>query len=360
MAAMRWDVFCRVVDNWGDAGVCWRLCADLAGRGEAVRLWIDDPAPLAWMAPGGAVGVEVLAWRDDDAAADATPGDVVVEAFGCDPPPGFVAAMAARRPRPPVWLNLEYLSAEPYVAASHGLPSPQSAGPGRGLTKWFFFPGFGADTGGLLREPGLLAARDAFDRDRWLRERGWARMPGERVVLLFCYDNPALPALLERLADAPTLVLATAGSAARQAAPLFDGDGRRGALRLLRLPLVAQPDFDRLLWSADLNLVRGEDSLVRALWAGAPLLWQAYPQHDGVHLHKVDALLDVLLDDAGPAGAAASLRHAWRAWNGAADAGALPAPDCAGWASALQCGRDALAAQQDLTTRLLRFVAAKS
>ena len=64
---MRWDLFCRVVDNFGDVGVCWRLACELARRGDAVRLWIDDASALAWMAPDGMAGVEVGAF---DAAAE--------------------------------------------------------------------------------------------------------------------------------------------------------------------------------------------------------------------------------------------------------------------------------------------------
>ncbi|HET7526824.1 MAG TPA: elongation factor P maturation arginine rhamnosyltransferase EarP, partial [Burkholderiaceae bacterium] len=45
-AAVRWDLFCRVIDNLGDAGVCWRLASDLAARGQQVRLVIDDASPL--------------------------------------------------------------------------------------------------------------------------------------------------------------------------------------------------------------------------------------------------------------------------------------------------------------------------
>jgi uncharacterized repeat protein (TIGR03837 family) len=147
MRPRRWDLFCRVVDNFGDAGVCWRLARDLAARGARVRLVIDDASPLAWMAPAGAPGVEVLPWP-----GPAEPAEVVIEAFGCDPPPDFVAAMARRQPAP-VWINLEYLSAEAYVERSHGLPSPQL----NGLTKWFYYPGFTPRTGGLLREPDLMA-----------------------------------------------------------------------------------------------------------------------------------------------------------------------------------------------------------
>ena len=127
MPAVRWDLFCRVIDNLGDAGVCWRLAADLAARGEAVRLVIDDTTPLARIAPTGRAGVEVMPWHDGLTPSAGT--EVVVEAFGCDPPPGFVARMGTL-PAPPVWVNLEYLSAERYVERSHGLASPQLAGPG--------------------------------------------------------------------------------------------------------------------------------------------------------------------------------------------------------------------------------------
>ena len=46
---MQWDVFVRVIDNYGDVGVCWRLACGLAARGEQVRLWLDDLTALDWM-----------------------------------------------------------------------------------------------------------------------------------------------------------------------------------------------------------------------------------------------------------------------------------------------------------------------
>lgn len=336
---MRWDLFCGVVDNFGDIGVCWRLARDLAGRGETVRLWTDDASALAWMAPGGCPGVTVGTF---DAPGD--PGDVVVEAFGCDPPPVFVQAMARQRP---LWINLEYLSAEAYVARSHGLPSPQA----NGLTKWFFYPGFTPATGGLLREPGLLQQRAAFDRQAWLAGLGLALRPGERVVTLFCYDNPAVPALLQALGDQPTLLLLTPGHAQRQ----VQGQPLPAAVRTAALPWLDQPGFDRLLWAGDINCVRGEDSLVRALWAGAPCIWQIYPQHDGVHAAKLQALLDRLPPVPG-------LAALWRAWNGLAPAGQpWPAwPEAGAWRAAALAAQAQLAAQPDLVTQLLHFTQVKA
>lgn len=339
---MQWDLFCRVVDNHGDLGVCWRLAADLGSRGEAVRLWVDDASALAWMAPQGAAGVELRAWPE--AEDEPEPGDVVIEAFGCDPPASFVARMATRA-RAPVWINLEYLSAEPYVARSHGLPSPQR----NGLVKWFFYPGFDAHSGGLLRERDLLAQREAFDAQAWLASLGLARRAGERVVSLFCYANDALPALLDDLGRTPTLVLLTPGPAQAQVDALRLAPG----LRTLRLPWLEQGEYDRLLWSSDLNFVRGEDSLVRAIWAGPPFVWQAYPQADGAHHAKVEALLGHI---ALPGEAAARVR----AWNGCAPWPGLGAlSNWVGWKAALERWRAGLLRQTDLATQLRRFALSK-
>lgn len=344
MPAMRWDLFCRVIDNHGDAGVCWRLARELAGRGDTVRLWIDDARALAWMAPQGAPGVQVLAWAE---TGQVEPQDVVVEAFGCDPPPTFVARMAAQA-KPPAWINLEYLSAEDYVERSHRLPSPQSGGPGAGLVKWFFYPGFTPATGGLLREPDLLARRGAFDAAAWRAARGLARADGTRCVSLFCYPGAPLQPLLDALAQRPTLLCVPG-----------DGPPELSALRLppavtvQRLPWLSQDDYDHLLWSCELNIVRGEDSFVRAMWAGAPFLWHIYPQHDGAHAAKLRAFAARFGAEAVP-----GLGALWEGFNGLAPMPwAWPAP--AAWRHACELWRERLAAQDDLVTQLRRFAADK-
>ena len=340
---MLWDIFCRVIDNHGDIGVCWRLARDLAGRGESVRLWIDDPSALAWMAPGRHGGVRVGGLNDASAASP--PGEVVIEAFGCELPDAFVAAMASRS-RAPRWINLEYLSAEGYAERSHRLPSPVLNGPGTGLVKHFFYPGFTAGTGGLLREPDLLQRQARFDRSAWLRKMGLAAS-GERLVSLFCYEPGALPALLRQLdaAAEPTRLLVTAGraTAAIQAcrAPV-------ARLSLSFLPLLAQADYDHLLWSCDFNFVRGEDSLVRALWAGRPFAWQLYPQQDDAHHGKLVAFMDWLQPPA-------SLRDLHMGWNGITPT--LPPLDFPAWQACVQRARARGLAQDDLVTQLLRFAA---
>ena len=374
---MQWDIFCKVIDNHGDLGVCWRLCCQLAMRGQRVRLWLDERSALQWMAPKGRAGVTVIDWSDPDAvkaAASDTSSDVLIEAFGCDPAPELIERFAnaqdatalpqGRRP----WINLEYLSAEPYVERLHSLPSPVFRGPGAGLTKRFFYPGFTAGTGGLLREPDLMAERTRFDRAAWLAQRqiDWH---GERLISLFCYEPPALAALLNQLATAmePTRLLVTAGRATLAVQACLSSNAKHdaastseGALSISYLPHLTQPDFDRLLWSCDLNFVRGEDSFVRALWAGAPMVWQIYPQHDDAHHVKLGAWLDWL-------GAPPSLRAFHRTWNGfgGVDSGeaALPALEAealAEWQATINAARDRLLAQDDLVTQLMQMCAGKS
>jgi uncharacterized repeat protein (TIGR03837 family) len=148
-----WDIFCSVVDNYGDIGVCWRLARQLSTElGQSVRLWVDDLASFHRICSRvdsaleiQRVGaVEVRHWVSP--MPSVSPADIVIEGFGVRLPDEYIAAMAARRPRP-VWINLEHLSAEPWVDGCHGLPSPH---PGLPLVKHFFFPGFTAATGGLL------------------------------------------------------------------------------------------------------------------------------------------------------------------------------------------------------------------
>ena len=352
---MRWDLFCKVVDHHGDVGVAWRLVADLAARGETARFHLDDRRALEWMAPDGASGVVISDWATAD-DADAAP-DIVVETFGCGLPPRYAERLP--RDRPPVWIDVEYLSAEAYVERSHGLPSPQFGGPAAGLRKWFFYPGFTPRTGGLLREADLSERQRRFDARAWLRARGLGRSAddGERVVSLFCYENDRLDALLDSLAEAPTLVLAAAGPPADRVAAALGAGGRRGALRWVPLPLLTQRDYDHLLWSCDLNFVRGEDSFVRAQWAGAPFVWQAYRQSDGAHERKLEAFLERFL--AGPpAPDQASLRALFRAWNGFGPwPNALPSP--VAWRARCAAWRSVLSAQHDLTGQLVRFAAEK-
>ncbi|MBK1678889.1 elongation factor P maturation arginine rhamnosyltransferase EarP [Rhodocyclus tenuis] len=389
--AERWDIFCAVIDNFGDIGVSWRLARQLAAEhGVAVRLWVDEPAALAALCPqfdpkkaGQTIhGVAIHHWRRDAAedggdCADslqpflAAPGEVVIEAFGCNIPESGLAAMAQRQP-PPVWINLEYLSAEPWTLGCHGLGSPHPRLP---LTRHFFFPGFVPETGGLLREVDLpigrqAAAFGAADRAALWRDLGMAPPPADALLVsLFSYENAAIAELFAVwvTGDAPVCCLLPVSRALPTAAAFFGqtlvaGDCvRRGALELRVLPFVEQTRYDALLRACDLNFVRGEDSFVRAQWAARPLVWHIYAQEDAAHLVKLDAFLDLYCAALTPPAAAAvrDFAHAWNGGHIAADIWqnlrkALPelATHATQWC-------DELAKQQDLASALVHFCQAR-
>lgn len=320
----RWDIFCAVVDNFGDIGTCWRLAQQLVHEHKlSVGLWVDNLQSFARLCSSVSphldqqvIGkVEICKWSPDFPAVDVA--DVVIEAFACDIPTSYIAAMA-QKPVPPVWINLEYLSAENWVEDCHLLTSPHSNWP---LTKTFFFPGFTSKTGGLIKEHGLLQTRAAFGPSA--ADAFWHRLnlpkptADELRISLFCYDNPRLQILLKELAASPfpVRVLTFPGPATEQVSvwygePLKSGTQlTRGALTVQALPFLSQTDFDQILWACDLNFVRGEDSFVRAQWAQQPFVWQPYPQADDAHLTKLDAFLALFSEDE-------SVRRFWHAWNG--------------------------------------------
>ena len=373
-------IFCKVVDNYGDIGICWRLARQLASEhGLAVTLWVDDLASFRKICPaidvGAAMqqvaGVCVRHWSGQDGGfVAAEVADIVIEFFAVDIPPGYIEAMAQRTPRP-VWLNLEGLSAEAWVEGCHRLPSMHPRLP---LTKHFFFPGFTANTGALLREAGLDAERRRFQSDPTAVAQFLARqgLPASEIsalkVSLFCYPQAPLAGLFAAWRDgAEALTCLVPEGVAQHAVEAFLGQAARpgasavqGALTLRVLPFLPQPDYDRLLWACDVNFVRGEDSFVRAQWAARPFIWHIYPQDENLHHVKLQAFLNRY------AAGVAGLKEVSLRWNGAAGQASESAADWSSLWRALRADMPAIAEHAeawqasmaehgDLASNLLRF-----
>lgn len=377
MSHRSWDIFCTVIDNFGDIGVAWRLARRLAHGGEGeVRLWVDDLSSFARIAPEldpmldeQTLGdIQVRRWRADGFPADVVPRDVVIEAFGCRLPECFEAAMAARTVKP-VWINLEYLSAEDWTLDCHLLPSPHPRLP---LTKHFFFPGFSPRSGGLICEDGLIADRRAWQADTLKQRALWQlygvpeKRAGELRVSLFAYENPAATDLLAAwaLGERRVSCLVPAGKVLADVEKvagcrLAAGQHvRQGNLDIYVLPMTDQDGYDLTLWSCDFNFVRGEDSLVRAQWAGRPMAWHIYPQDDEAHIAKLEAFLSQYCDGL-PAEAAAAIRGLNLAWNRGQDMAAAwraAEPFLELWQQHSQNWPEQLLKDGDLLARLLHFV----
>lgn len=334
-----WDVFCKVVDNFGDIGVCWRLAKQLSSEHEIhVRLWVDDLHTFKRIHPSidteassqNNLGVDIRHWSDN--FPNIEPGDVVVETFGCEVPDSFQNTMVEKNVKP-IWINLDYLSAESWVEGCHTLPSPHPRLP---ITKYFFFPGFTSQTGGLLRERDLLDKQKTFLEDPSAIASFWSNlglgMPTENEVRLsmFCYENPAAQDLIEtwKLSNTQLTCFVFEGVAAEQLQsfyPALKANGKKefsiNNLTVKVLPFFNQIGYDHLLWACDYNFVRGEDSFVRAQYAGKPFIWHIYPQTENAHWIKLNAFIDQYAKNLEP-NALIALRNFWRAWNSGRGAGA--------------------------------------
>jgi len=370
-----WDIFCAVVDNYGDIGVCWRLARQLVAEHDLkVRLWTDDLISFQKINPEidpllpvqVSRGVEIRQWAESNMAVE--PADVVIEAFACELPAAYVAAMA-KNGRRHAWVNLEYLSAEEWVDSHHGLPSPHPRLP---LIKHFFFPGFSKNTGGLLVEKNRLEQRAIFQADIKLRTAFWQKLgipapeKNEIRASLFCYGNNSALSLFTGWAKGATPVtcLIPEGVATTQISAFFGAphpeEGnlfKKGSLIVRVLPFLEQDNYDKLLWACDFNFVRGEDSFVRAQWAARPMAWQIYPQESGAHWPKLKAFLSRYCFDL-PQSTAAVLTTFFEAWN----RGEAGVPD---WESLwrhratlekhVQEWANRLIKKVDLTTNLVNF-----
>lgn len=312
-----WDIFCRVIDNYGDIGVCWRLARQLSAEYPVkVRLWVDELAALQMIWPAASnqsqqqlEGVEVCHWPAQFPES-ILPADVVIEAFACDIPTGYLQKMAEQKAegQAPVWINLEYLSAEAWVEDCHKM---QSIHPQTGLKKTFFFPGFTEKTGGLICEKNLSTPKISSPAHG-----------SPLLVSLFAYENDAIGSLINAWQSGTQQVhcLIPQGRILNSINPLLDqpltpGQPQvKGSLTLEAIPFMDQVEYDQLLGRCDLNFVRGEDSLVRAIWAGKPFVWHIYPQEEDTHLIKLDAFLE-LYTQSMTVDLAAAVRDFWFAWN---------------------------------------------
>ncbi len=306
------DIFCRVIDNFGDAGVTWRLSQRFLALGVLrVRLVIDRPEVLALLVPeldhqkaaasrAQALGVEVCGWEafERTAEKDLRPAGLVLETFGCRLPESYERAMAreweARTASGlPVegsgrlYMNLDYLSAESWIEACHNVWGLHPTLP---IRKLWFFPGFTDRTGGVTIEDDYEERRLAFEKEKPAFLRSLGCDPEIPRLFLFAYPENALEALVRglRALRTPLTVLAAPGGAGDAVQNMLDGNE---FIRVVRPGFFPQRDFDRLLWASDALIVRGEDSFLRAQLAARPLFWATYATEDRAHVVKMKAWL---------------------------------------------------------------------
>lgn len=308
------EIFCRVIDNFGDAGVCWRLAKGLRDRGVESFLCIDNLKTLGAFllkelpedAESNVDGIIIRPWSLVENAPYEVK-DLTIETFGCRIPECVEDALAAL-PERSFYINLDYLSAEDWVENCHGVWGLHPAKP---IKKLWFFPGFTDATGGVLVEDGYIEKRAAARSRRASFLASHGLDPDKKTFFLFTYPSAPLEALaaaVNKLADDWNIALAQ-GAASERIAGMIDS--RHSCVVL---PFVSQEEFDVVLSCADSSIVRGEDSFVRAQLAARPFIWSPYVTEDKAHEVKLDAWLEKFSEFAGGAPQARRLSEISRAW----------------------------------------------
>jgi len=312
------DIFCHVIDNFGDAGVVYRLAKEYQHSFPAaqIRIFTDGMAAFQAVCPliqpelnqQTVAGISYVEYSllTDQFVGDLTIPELIIESFACDIPDIYLqkAAIEGR-----LLLNLDYLMAEEWVEGFHGKESLLGYSK---LRKYFFMPGFTNKTGGLLPESHLDSIRPLFDSQKTdllqsiFKKLAIDLKPADYLLgTVFTYEHnfDNLLSALEKLKKSVILLIFGSKSQAswqhlltqKKIAPSADGNYRYGSLTLIFCPFLVQAEYDLLINLADFNLVRGEDSLARAVRSGKPFLWHCYLQTEKYQLVKVEAFTQVYL-----------------------------------------------------------------
>ncbi len=307
------DIFCRVIDNFGDIGVVYRFAREFLYSNPTIkiRVFLDDfntftslndtVDPSKCIQTIDSITYLKMNSLDHGFFENNETAEVIIEAFGCEIPDVY---MEKAYYQSKLLLNLEYISAEDWVEEYH---LQESLLPKGNLKKYFFMPGFTNATGGVI----------ASSSTHTLIENN-------RFSSLSFINNTLASCKIMIKPDAESMI-GTIFTYLRNFRNLFDSissirkhffllifgqkskEGIEHTLRdlgcsceesnviqyrnihLIFLPFLAQRSYDLLLYHTDFNIVRGEDSLVRAILAGKPMIWNAYLQDNKYQKVKVEA-----------------------------------------------------------------------
>ncbi len=315
---MKIDLLCRVIDNYGDIGVVYRLAKALSALEPTLelRLIVDGLSSFSALVPEiepcreeqRCRGWEIYPWELPKGQARqrfrAYRPRLIVEAFACGKPAWYEELVFdPADPEPRTILNLEYLTAEDYAAEFHLF---RAATRSPLVRKFFFMPGFTEGTAGLILDRDFAATRERLSdpagrqaaRLAAARRAGLAFSAADAArlwVLVFSYERDFRRIVADLAAygqQRPLLALVAAG---RSSSPFFAAWEEAGRpFPAHQIPFLRQEAWDELLLAADVSIVRGEESLARAALGGRPFLWHAYLQDEAHQLVKVQALLDCM------------------------------------------------------------------
>lgn len=292
-------VLCKVVDNFGDVGVVWRLCRELLKKDSTLKinLIIDDLKAFSCIWSEVEVGKEfqivcginVYDWNNYDYCYseflqnDGEKLQIILECFQCGRPEWMEKILFEDKLQRTVQIiMIDYLTAEKYAEDFHCL---QSLTRSAKVQKVNFMPGFTEKTGGLI----------IGDE--------WKNLPERKVdgsVLIFTYERnwkPLVRGILESQVAVRNGVKVAQGRGMQSFVDAWNEENAQSVIHNAKLEVLnylSQNEWDKMMRNCSVLFIRGEESMSRACLSGIPFVWHAYPQSDEYQLVKVNALLEIM------------------------------------------------------------------
>jgi uncharacterized repeat protein (TIGR03837 family) len=312
------DIFCHVVDNFGDIGVVYRFARALKAAlpNSTMRVFIDDlntfKAICATIDPHKTIQEhESIIWvdslrLDETLVAQLGIAELVFETFACEIPPAYLKRAYYEST---LLINLEHLSAEEWVEGYHCKESLLHEGT---LKKFYFMPGFTEHTGGLIpnesRPVSITSSKERIDAllslipdhlHKYIQDSGsmiyGSVFTYRRNLDKFIEDCVSISSSITLLAFGQKTIHSFRTTLEHlHITPSADGVHTIKTVRIIEMPFIAQQNYDQLLQLMDFNIVRGEDSLTRAVLSGKPFIWNAYLQDNRYQVVKVEALCSIM------------------------------------------------------------------
>lgn len=303
------DIFCEIIDNYGDIGVVYRTAKELQkifpkSKIRAFLNRLDEfkkiNSQVLDLPSQNIDGIEYITFdylRDN--ANELLTAQVIIEAFGCQIPEEY---MEIAYDNSELLINLEYLSAEDWIEDFHLQSSPLGRGK---LKKVFFMPGFTEKSGGVIADSNYLERIQRILENKEFYEKKYLSDIEDRenkiVGTLFSYEKNFTPLLedLKKL-DKDVVILAMGEKTQDSLRKIlknfsiedFRNSLKYGKIEIRFLNFLNQEEYEELINIVDFNFVRGEDSFIRAVLTGKPYMWHIYCQEEYAHMDKIEGFLD--------------------------------------------------------------------
>ena len=279
------DIFCQVIDNYGDVGVAYRLAREFKRvyPNKKLRFVINQTEELNLIRKSE--DIEIILYKDISKIENSA--DLIIESFGCEIPKKY---MDKALKNSKLIINLEYFSAEKWVDDFH----LQESFLGGNLKKYFFIPGLSEKSGGILLDNEFLERKKKVEANKeYYLEKFGIKEKYDLIGSVFSYEKN-FDSLIEELKKLgkKIILLILSEKTQKNFIKYFDNNNYYDKIKFVKLPFFTYNKYEELLALCDFNLVRGEDSFVRALLLGKPFLWHIYPQDENTHIEKLESFLE--------------------------------------------------------------------